>query len=45
METELELPGEMLEVIDNIVEDKILGFEDRNEFVREALRVMIMNYR
>ena len=41
---ELELPAIMLEAIDNIVDDKTLGFADRDEFVREALRGMITNY-
>ena len=38
------LPVAMLEAIDEIVRDESLGFADRDEFMREAIRVMISQY-
>lgn len=40
----IELPLAMIAGMDDIVEDETLGFADREEFLREAIRVMLVNY-
>lgn len=38
-EITIDLPGEFIAEIDQFVETSGFGYDDRNEFIREALRV------
>ena len=42
---EIDIPKEMLEAIDSVIDGfPEYGFEDRDEFIREGIRQMIVAY-